>query len=42
MWCHVDVVRTDVSGESVASIFRVLTRSTRRHIPEGGILHSHR
>jgi hypothetical protein len=62
MWRRVDLVRSDVSEESIASIFRVeksaskepawacssvcemsvRTRSTRRHIPEDGILNSHR
>jgi hypothetical protein len=41
------LVRTDVSEEVSAFIIRVtttsvLTRPTRRNIPEGGILHSHR
>jgi hypothetical protein len=55
MWRRADLVRTDVSEEHIASIFRVEilaieepalagtetsvdTRSTRRHIPEDGIL----
>jgi hypothetical protein len=46
MWRRVDLVWTDVSEERIASIFRVETSvnkiSTRRHIPEHGILHSHR
>jgi hypothetical protein len=44
------LLRTDVSDECIASIVRVissseksvLTRATWRHIPEDGILHSHR
>jgi hypothetical protein len=36
MWRHVDLVWTDVSEESR------FTQITRRHIPEDGILHSHR
>jgi hypothetical protein len=46
MWRRLYLVWTDVSEELIASIFRVKTsvhtRSTRRHIPEDGILHSHR
>lgn len=45
MWCCVDLLRTDASEERVASIpseTPVITRSTRGHIPEDGILHSHR
>jgi hypothetical protein len=64
MWCHIDLVRTDVSEEPVwqlahagswladfstlkveairSSETSVHTRSTRRYIPEDGILHSHR
>jgi hypothetical protein len=37
---RVDIVCTDVSEERIFSIFRVI--STRRHILEDGILHSHR
>jgi hypothetical protein len=45
MWCRVVLVWIDVSEERIASIFReisVHTRTTRRHIPEDGILHSYR
>jgi hypothetical protein len=54
IWRHVDVVLTDVSEERIASIFRVEekrrksseasvnTTSTRRHMPEYCLLHSHR
>jgi hypothetical protein len=54
MWRRVDLVNwTDVSEERIASIFKLEKstseepawaggRSTRRHIPEDGILHSHR
>jgi hypothetical protein len=54
MWRRVDVVWTDISEERIASNFRVEKsaseepawtggcRSTRRHIPEDSILHSHR
>jgi hypothetical protein len=54
MWRCVDLVWTDASEERIASIFKVEnggnissetsvdTRSTQRHIPEVGILHSHR
>jgi hypothetical protein len=35
-------VRTDVSEERIVSDMSVLTRATRRHIPEDDILHSHR
>jgi hypothetical protein len=53
MWRHVDHVWNDVSEERIASSTlkmeatrssetSVHTRSTRRHIPEDGILHSHR
>jgi hypothetical protein len=38
---RVALVRTDVSEELTASFIRVLTRSTRRNIPEDAILHSH-
>jgi hypothetical protein len=48
---HVALVRTDVLEEVITSIIRVtrigdletsvLTRTTRRNIPEDGILHSH-
>jgi hypothetical protein len=49
MCCRVGIVRIDVSGESVASIFwmerirelgtrPVLTTPTWRHIPEDGII----
>jgi hypothetical protein len=41
MWRRVDPVWTDVSEER-SSETSVHTRSTQRHIPEGGILHSHR
>jgi hypothetical protein len=41
MWRRVGLVRTDVSEERVASIFRV-ERYSRRYILEHGILHSHR
>jgi ABC-type transport system involved in cytochrome c biogenesis ATPase subunit len=46
------LVRTDVSEQRIASIIKmtriaelgttVLTRATRRHIPEDGFPHSHR
>jgi hypothetical protein len=50
---HVALVRADVSGEHSTCIILmmdalrssetlVLTRATRRNIPEDGILHSHR
>jgi hypothetical protein len=51
---RVAVVRTDVSEERIASIIRAIrigelgtlavtsNRSTLRHIPQDGILHSHR
>jgi hypothetical protein len=39
---HVALVRTDVSEELSASFIRVLTRATRRNIPEDTFLHSHR
>jgi hypothetical protein len=39
---RVALVRTDVSEKPVASETSVLTRSTRRNIPEDTILHSHR
>jgi hypothetical protein len=68
MLCRVSFVRSDVSGESIASVLRVtrigglgatlgteslyaavsscetsvLTRATRRNIPENCILYSHR
>jgi hypothetical protein len=54
MWCHVDLLWTDVSEECIAFIFSVKEsaseesawaggcRSTRGHIPEDCILHSHR
>jgi hypothetical protein len=50
MWRRVGLVRTEMSEERVASIFRVernprakkSVRPLRRHIPEDGILHSHR
>jgi hypothetical protein len=49
MWGRVDLVWPDVTEERIASIFRVEKSaneepawSTRRHIPEDGILHSHR
>jgi hypothetical protein len=39
---RVALVRTDVSEELSASETSVLTRATRRNIPENTILHSHR
>jgi hypothetical protein len=39
---HVALVRTDISEELSASKTSVLTRATRRNIPEDTILHSHR
>jgi hypothetical protein len=53
MWRRVDILLTDVSEERIASIFRAMEAirssetsvnkiSTQRHIPEDGILHSHR
>jgi hypothetical protein len=38
----VALLRTDVSEELSASFTLVLTRDTRRNIPEDAILHSHR
>jgi hypothetical protein len=38
---RVDLVRTDVSEALSSSETSVLTRSTRRNIPEDTILHSH-
>jgi hypothetical protein len=38
---RVALVRTDVSEEPGASEMLVLTRDTRRNIPEDTILHSH-
>jgi hypothetical protein len=42
MLLRVGLVRTDVSEELSPSFIRVLTRPTRRNIPEDAILHSHR
>jgi hypothetical protein len=50
MWLRVDLVWTDVSEERIASIFRVEKSAGEepawaggcRHIPQDGILHSHR
>jgi hypothetical protein len=50
MWRLLDMLLTDVSEERIASIFRATRSSetsvnkisTRSHIPEEGILHSHR
>jgi hypothetical protein len=50
MWRRVDLVWTDVLGERIASIFRVEKSASEEsawaggcsHIPEDGILHSHR
>jgi hypothetical protein len=48
MWRRVVLVRTDVSEERTAFIFRIEKIRVRRkalafgHIPEDGILHSHR
>jgi hypothetical protein len=39
---RVTLVRTDVSEELSASETSVLTRATRRNIPEDAVLHSHR
>jgi hypothetical protein len=39
---RVALVSTDVSEELRASETSVLTRATRRNIPENGVLHSHR
>jgi hypothetical protein len=40
---RVALVRTDVSDElSASSETSVLTRATRRNIPEDAIIHSHR
>jgi hypothetical protein len=38
MWRRVDIFLNDVSEERIASIIRVNKISTRRHIPEDGIL----
>jgi hypothetical protein len=38
---RVALVRTDVSMELSASETSVLTRTTRRNVPEDTILHSH-
>jgi hypothetical protein len=50
MWRHVGLIRADVSEERVASTLKmeavsssktlILTRATRHHTPEDGILHS--
>jgi hypothetical protein len=51
MWRRVDLVSPDVSEKLIASLKMVAirssettfhTKSTRRHIPEDGILHTHR
>jgi hypothetical protein len=45
MWHSVGLVRADVSVEPVAtcsSETSVLTKPTRRHFPEDGIIQSHR
>jgi hypothetical protein len=43
MWRRVGLEKNDVLEERVASIFRIeKLRTTLRHIPEVGILHSHR
>jgi hypothetical protein len=50
MWRRVDLVSTEVSDKRIAALSRVeksaseepACKSTRRHIPEEGILHSHR
>jgi hypothetical protein len=36
------LIRTDVSEDFSASEMSVITRATRRNIPEDSILHSHR
>jgi hypothetical protein len=42
MLARVALVRTDVSEVLSASETSVITRATRRNIPEDTILHSHR
>jgi hypothetical protein len=42
MWRSVDLVKTDVSEERVASETSVLARSTWRQISEDDILYNHR
>jgi hypothetical protein len=50
MWRRVDFVWADVSEERIASIFRIEKSANEEpawadccnHIPEDGILHSHR
>jgi hypothetical protein len=42
MLCRMALARTEVSEKRIASETSVLTRATRRNLPENGIPHSHR